>query len=84
MRHDVDVVRPAVQPDESVNSARSTAKSVWEYQCVAHDLLGTETRDHTLKPWRADGWEPVQVVTKGTHEFHYVRRLHQKPDDVAD
>jgi hypothetical protein len=47
-------------------------------------LLGTETRDHTLKPWRADGWEPVQVVTKGTHEFHYVRRLHQKPDDVAD
>jgi len=84
MRPTVAIERLTPPTDITPDTGSPSTKPVWEYQCIAHDMMGIETRDQTLAPWREAGWEVVQVVTKGTHEFHYVRRLTPEPPTRAD
>ena len=84
MRPTVAIERLTLPTDITPDPVSPIAKPVWEYQCVAHDMMAAETRDTTLAPWLSAGWEVVQVVTKGTHEFHYIRRPTSEARVIAD
>jgi|ERR1043166_789669 hypothetical protein len=70
----VDICRPTPPSHHPRRQTAPVQQSMWEHQCIAHDVVTGALPDGSLETWIGNGWQLVRTVRRGSFEFHYVRR----------